>query len=116
MEVLVVAAILVILASVASVGVLRYLDDAKERAAVTGLTKLEEAVGAYKILNNGEWPLTLDQLAEVQPDGKAAYIEAKELRDPWDVPYVYEVSNRHPATGKPRIYSTGGGAKIISNW
>src|SRR5262245_35011142 len=107
MEVLVVAAILVILASVASVGVLRYLDDAKEKAALAGVTKLEQAAAAYKV-NHGDWPASLTDLCMAE-DGKPAALEEKELKDPWEQFYVYEASNRHPTTGKPKIYSTHGG-------
>jgi len=114
MEVLVVAAILVILASVASVGVLRYLDEAKEKTAVTGVMKLEQAAAAYK-LNHGDWPTSLSELL-VAEDGKAAPLEQKELYDPWGQEYVYQYQNRHPTTLKPRIFSSGGGTKEIANW
>jgi general secretion pathway protein G len=114
MEVLVVAAILVILASVASVGFLRYLDDAKESTAKAGVAKLETAVGAFKI-SHGDYPQSLMDLTVVD-EGKAAPLEQKELLDPWDQPYVYEPANRHPTKNTPRIYSTGGGNKVIPNW
>jgi general secretion pathway protein G len=114
MEVLVVAAILVILASVASVGVLRYLDDAKEKTAYTGVMKLEQAAAAFKI-NHGDWPTSLAELT-IPEEGKAAPIDQNELRDPWGIEYVYDLSNRHPTKLTPLIYSTGGGAKQIRNW
>jgi type II secretory pathway pseudopilin PulG len=114
MEVLVVAAILVILASVASVGVLKYLEDAKEKTAYTSVMKLEQAAAAFK-LNHGDWPTSLGELT-VPEDGKPAPIDQNELRDPWGQEYVYELSSRHPTKFTPLIYSTGGGAKKISNW
>lgn len=114
MEVLVVAAIIVILASVASVGVLNYLDTAKEKAAVAGIQKLETAVGTYKV-DHGDYPADLSLLI-LPEEGKPARLEEKDLRDPWQQPYIYEPNNRHPTVGKPHIYSTGGGAKVISNF
>src|SRR6516164_450507 len=114
MEVLVVAAILVILASVASVGVLRYLDDAKEKTAYTGVMKLEQAAAAFK-LNHGDWPQSLLELT-VPEDGKPAPLDQNELRDPWGAEFVYDLASRHPTKLTPLIYSTGGGARKISNW
>jgi general secretion pathway protein G len=114
MEVLVVAAILVILASVASVGVLRYLDDAKEQAAFTGVKNIETAAAAFK-LTHGDWPTSLADLL-VPEEGKPAPMDANQLRDPWGNEYVYDLSSRHATKLTPLIYSTGGGAKRISNW
>ena len=114
MEVLVVAAILVILASVASVGVLKYLDDAKETAARTGVAKLEQAAAAFKI-SHGDWPTSLAELT-IPEEGKPAPIDQTELLDPWGNQYVYDLSNRHPTKLTPLIYSTGNNTKQIRNW
>jgi len=114
MEVLVVAAILVILASVASVGVLRYLDDAKQQTAYMGVMNLEKAAAAFKI-SHGDWPTSLTELT-VPEEGKAAPIDLNDLRDPWGQEYIYDLSTRHPTKLTPLIYSTGGGAKQIRNW
>src|SRR5262245_66347805 len=100
MEVLVVAAIIVILASVASVGVLNYLDTAKEKAAVAGIQKLETAVGTYKV-DHGDYPADLSLLI-LQEEGKPARLEEKDLRAQWNPPYILEPNNSDPPVGTPK--------------
>jgi type II secretory pathway pseudopilin PulG len=115
MEVLVVVAILVILAGI-GVMVFRYLEESKERIAAMGVKKLEQAAVAYK-LNNQNYPETLAVLAQ-PTDGKAAYIEAKDLYDPWNREYQYDPAQLSP-TGMPLISSQGanpGQSPPIRNW
>lgn len=104
MEVLVVVAILVILAGVASVAVFGYLDKANYDGAKLTIAKIETAVMAFKV-QNGDFPAEISVLA--QPlNGMPASLEQKDLIDPWGQPYVLDVGTLS-ATGKPRIYSPG---------
>src|SRR5262245_34395552 len=103
MEVLVVVAILVILAGI-GVMVFRYLDESKEKIAAMGVKKLEQAAVSYK-LTYQNYPENLAILAEPS-DGKAAYIEEKDLYDPWNRPYQYD-PQQLSKTGMPRIFSQG---------
>ena len=116
MEVLVVVAIIVVLAGI-GVGVFRYLDDSKEKIAKAGIQVVETAVSQYK-LNNGDFPDNLNVLT-VPENGKAAYLEDKDLYDPWGHPYQYD-HNQRSKTGKPLIYSQGASpgnpAGQIRNW
>jgi type II secretory pathway pseudopilin PulG len=118
MEVLVVVAILVILASVASVVVFRYLEESKENVARLTIQKIETAVTAYRI-SHGDYPESLEVLILAEGN-KPAALEEKDLRDPWQRPYIYEPTNLHPQTGKPRISSQGSvpgdPVSAISNW
>jgi general secretion pathway protein G len=100
MEVMVVAAILVILAGVGSVALFRYLDEAKESTARLGIAKIETAVMSYKT-TKGEFPPNLQVLCQAE-GGKPAFLEEKDILDPWNNPFVYEPSNTS-ATGKPLI-------------
>ena len=68
LEVLVVVAILVVLVSVSSMAVFRYLEDSKENVAKAGIATLETAIQAYK-LSQGDWPPDLNTLTQPQ-DGK----------------------------------------------
>src|SRR6516164_1211806 len=87
MEVMVVAAILVILAGVGSIALFGYLEQAKEQAAKATLHKIEEAAMTWK-LKKGNFPDNLQVLA--QPDGNApALLEVTDLVDPWNNPYAY---------------------------
>jgi len=113
MEVLVVVAILVILAGI-GVAVFRYLDDSKERIAKMGAKNLETAVTAWKMNNNGNFPDNLQELT-VPSGGKAAYLEQKDLVDPWNRPYIYDPNQLSP-TGKPLIYSQGANPGNQQGW
>jgi general secretion pathway protein G len=118
LEVLVVVAILVVIAGVGGVIYMRYLDDAKEKAARLGVQNIEQAVQAFKV-SDGDYPETLAVL--VQPyEGKPAALELSALKDPWGRDYIYESQNLNPLTGKPRIYSLGpnpGNPQgVIANW
>jgi general secretion pathway protein G len=116
MEVLVVVAILVVLAGI-GVGVFRYLDDSKEKAAQLGIKTIETAVVQYK-LNTGDFPENLNILA-MPEGGKPALLEEKDLFDPWGHPYQYD-HNQRSRTGKPLISSQGANpgnpAGQIRNW
>ncbi len=104
MEVLVAAAILVILAGVASVTVFAQLEGAKKDAARAAIDSIESAVKTFKV-KHGDYPPSLDIL--LQPmEGLPAALEPSNLIDPWDHPYGYEPNTRSP-TGRPLIYSQG---------
>jgi general secretion pathway protein G len=115
MEMLVVVAIIVMLAGISAYGYMRYLENAREQTARAQIIHLSQAVEAYK-LDMGEYPESLQVLTQ-PTEGKPAYVEAKELADPWQQPYVYEPQNLNPSTFRPKIYSshpTGG--QQIANW
>jgi len=115
MEVLVVVAILVVLAGI-GIGVYRYLDDAKEKAALVGAKGLETACNSYK-LDHGDFPESLAVLAQPS-EGKPAYCEEKHLYDPWNRPYMYD-HTQLSRTGMPSIWSQGanpGQSQPIRNW
>ena len=115
MEMLVVVAIIVMLAGLGAWGYMRYLESAKESKAKLDITHIGQAVEAYK-LEAGDYPSGLAEL--LQPyENKPAYLEQKDIVDPWGQQYVYEPQNLNPTTFKPKIYSahpTGG--QPISNW
>ena len=98
MEVLVVVAIVVILASVGTLATMRFLDDAKVDTARNGATQL---VSYAKV-----WTLKKDERLDESRIGElAAYAEngPRALLDPWQQPYIltYKVD---AATGTERIF------------
>jgi len=115
MEVLVVAAIIVILAGVGGVVYSNYLDRARVDKARIDVKALAEAVEAYRI-NYGDYPESLALLCDRQPDGHPAVLEQGALMDPWGHVYVYEPANRHQLTGKPRVYTQAPDGTPIANW
>jgi general secretion pathway protein G len=115
MEMLVVVTIIVMLAAISFWGYTRYLESAREGRAKIDIGHISQAVEAYK-LENGDYPESLDVLTQPS-ENKPAYLEAKDIVDPWNQRYVYEPGNVNPATLKPRISSshpTGGAA--LANW
>ncbi len=105
LEVLVVVAILVILAGVATVATTRYLEDAKKSKAQLGCRGIAQAIEAYK--NNPantmqEDPTDLNQLL-TPPFGGTAFLKngQEDLVDPWGQPYSM----------KP--YAQGDGSEVI---
>jgi general secretion pathway protein G len=114
MEVMVVAAILVILAGVGSFAIFGYLESAKEKAATTTIHKIETAVMNYKI-DHHEFPPNL-QVLTVPEGTKPATLETSDLADPWGNAYVYEPQNVNQ-TGHPRIsVAAPPSGNPISNW
>lgn len=92
LEVLVVVAILVVLASVAGIYVFRYLEDAKADATVLKMQQLERACKNYATKNDGEFPPDLVSL--IQPeDGTDPFIEGGEsaIMSAWGTPIEYSV-------------------------
>jgi len=114
MEVLVVVAILVILAGI-GVAVFRYLDDSKEKIAKVAIKNIETATNQYKLNpNHGAYPDNLSVLA-MPEDGKPAYLEEKDLLDPWGRPFQYD-PNQTNRTGRPLIYSQGANPSNQAGW
>jgi general secretion pathway protein G len=116
MEVLVVAAIIVILAGVGGVVYTNYLDKAKMDKARIDVKMLSDTVEAFKVNNPaGSYPSALSDLCMPQ-EGRAAVLEQSALFDPWGHQYAYEPGNTHQLTGKPRVYTQAPDGSIISNW
>jgi general secretion pathway protein G len=120
MEMLVVVAILVVLAGAAVPIYMRYLDDAKINRAKIDCKTIADAASAYQ-LKNGDFPASLEVLAQPQADGTKAYLEPSSLLDPWGHPYQYAPQGQHNAAyGKPDVWSNGPRLNdpngIIGNW
>lgn len=84
LEVLVVVAILVILAGVASISIFRYMEDAKVGRAKSDMKTIE---GAYKkyYSEKSEWPQDISLIAPQLEQGQAG------LLDPWGNRYTVEI-------------------------
>src|SRR5262245_34477532 len=95
MEVLVVVAILVVLAGI-GIGVVYYLDSAKDRLALVQIKNIENAVESYKTLN-GVYPDSLEILTEPELD-KPAPLSRQQIIDPWNHQYQYDPNTRDPRT------------------
>ena len=83
LEVLVVVAILVVLASVASIYVFKYLDDAKKDKARLDMQALTTAYNTYMLKSDGVPPQSIQDLAPYMTEGTNSLI------DPWGNPYQF---------------------------
>jgi type II secretory pathway pseudopilin PulG len=111
--VLVVVAILVILASVGSVAVFKYLDEAKESKAQLQITNIDSAVMAYK-LKHGDFPQSLEVLCTAEP-GKTAALDRNDIIDPWGNEFQYLPQTQN-TKGHPKILTTTPAGLSIANW
>jgi len=89
LEVLVVVAIIVMLAGVGSYYVIQRYEDAQQKAARSGVTKVKGFIETY-YLNYHEYPSGLEALAQPR-DGAAPMAKPDELADPWGSPYQFQV-------------------------
>ena len=114
MEMMVVIAIIVLLAGLGAWSYMAYLERARESKAKLDITHVGEAVEQYNY-DAGDYPPDLVTLTQPM-EGRHAYLEAKDIVDPWGKQYQYEPQNRNQNTGKPRISTTTPGGQPVANW
>jgi general secretion pathway protein G len=117
LEIMVVAAIILILAGAGAVVLPKFINDARINRAKLDVKTLSTAVMAYQV-KIGSFPSSLQELAQSGQDGSYAYVEKSALMDPWNRPYDYSPGTIHPQLGTPKISSQGppGQNVYISNW
>lgn len=105
-EVLVVVAILVILAGVATVGLLRYLDDAKINNARLNAQNIQKAMKAFRVNTDQDFPR--DPYLLIGGDGGRSYLEGgeKAITDPWGKRYILDVATDANGEEVPVAYTT----------
>ena len=115
LEVLVVMAIIVVLAGVASIYLFRYLDDSKKDKAYMDVKAIEIAVKAYALRNGGDYPEGLQQLI-APPDGSKPFLEGGQdaLLDPWGKVYSYTVV-QGGSESQPKIFTVAPDGTEINN-
>jgi general secretion pathway protein G len=98
-EVLVVVAIVVILASIGTIATFKFLEDAKVDAARAKANQLQTYAKAWQSKNDGQFITSdnIDLLANYAEDGEKA------LYDPWGGKYMAEL-RVDPLTGRERLY------------
>src|SRR5437763_8928352 len=82
MEVLVVVAILLVLASAASIAVFKYLEDSKKDRAALDIQTLSTAAKTYMLRNGGQPPEALENILQYVENGSQS-----SLTDPWNQRY-----------------------------
>jgi len=112
-EVLVVMAILVIIAGVATFGVSKGMDMAKRQENKLKMQKIETAAKTYFITYQ-EYPSDPSQLVTQGPDGTAPLIEGGQtaILDPWSQPYQMTITQDDQGSTRVRVISNGSGTQI----
>jgi general secretion pathway protein G len=105
LEVLVVVAILLVLASVASIAVFRYLEEAKVDRAKLDMQALVTAYEGYQIKNGGVPPESVVELVPYLKQGQSALV------DPWGNQYSYQILPTD--TGDRVQFFTTGNIKVV---
>jgi type II secretory pathway pseudopilin PulG len=114
MEILVVVAIILVLASSGFVFYQRYQDDAKLTMAKQGVKALETVVETYKMKNH-DYPSDLSALLQPDDTGKP-YVSADALRTPWGGQYQFNPSGPRNNGFKPDIWAEAPNGVQIGNW
>lgn len=111
MEVLLVMAILIIMASLVTVGYQQIRKNASRDGAKAQIKQLEQACMLFQG-DVGRLPQSLDELRN-QPQGlsqdiwRGPYFDAEIPTDPWQQPYVLETTTDEYNNPRPMIYSYG---------
>jgi len=116
MELLVVVAIIVLLASIGGYYFMGALENAKKDAASTQVKgTLTPAVDAYKI-DHGTYPASLQALLARSDNGKGPYLKSAEaLTDPWGRAYQYNPAGPNNNGLAPDIWAESPEGQI-GNW
>ena len=93
LEVLVVVAILVILASVATFAAVSYLRGARIDEATLKAQKIQQAAMSFYTKSGGTYPPSLEVLAVATPEYGPPLLEggASAITDPWGNPYQFDI-------------------------
>ena len=115
LEVLVVVAIIVMLAGIGGYYLLQRYEDAKVSTAKAECNALSGQVEIFK-LNNGEYPASIEQLTQPQPNGHSALIPPDKALDPWGKPYQIDPTGQHNGGAKADVFTVAPNGQPIGNF
>jgi len=119
-ELLLVMTILAILAGIVLPKMAGRGEEARQKAAITQVSTLGTALGAYEV-DNGFYPRGRDglQALTIKPrdaqNWHGPYMEKDIPLDPWGKPYIYECPGKHNPSGYD-LYATGPDGTVYGNW
>jgi general secretion pathway protein G len=126
MEILIVLAILAVIIGLVLPNLIGSQREANKKAARIAVKGVEQAVEAYAVDHEGEFPAgTLDTLMHSPGNDtrwKGPYLKGNKLpTDPWGNPIQYQYPGTHQSDQGPDIWSMGpdktsGTADDITNW
>jgi general secretion pathway protein G len=119
-ELLLVLTILAILAGIVLPRMTGSTERARTTAAMTQVSTLGTALGAYEV-DNGSYPRGREGLQALMVKPRDAqnwhgpYMEKDIPLDPWNHPYVYECPGKRNPNGYD-LYATGPDGTVYGNW
>jgi general secretion pathway protein G len=113
LEVLIVVAIIVILASIGGMYAFRAYEDAQINEAKIKAISISKAAEGFK-LNNGNYPNELGEL--VHPPSGRPYLAQDELLDPWGHPYQFDAGGSHNNGLKADVFTTTPTGQVVGNF
>jgi general secretion pathway protein G len=115
MEMLVVVAIIVALASIGGFALFSALGEANEDVARMKAATISKACQAYQIKRNRN-PDSLDALLQKDDLGGPYIKTAEDLNDPWGKRFQYDQSGTHHNGQEVDIFTTTPEGKTVGNW
>src|SRR5262245_18714573 len=115
LEVLVVVAIIVMLAGVGGYYVIQQYEGSKDKRAEIDAHALSNLVETFYV-NNQQYPQSLEQLCQQQPNGGAPLCPREKILDPWGNVFTYDVNGQFNDGLKPSIYTTTKTGKVVGNF
>jgi general secretion pathway protein G len=115
LEVLVVVAIIVMLASVGGYYFMQQYADSQVRKAKIDCEGLSSLCETFK-LNNGNYPTSIEQLAQAQPSGGSPLSPPDKLKDPWGKPYQLDPNGPHNSSLKCDVFTVTPQGKTVGNF
>ena len=118
MEVLVVVAIILILASLGGYYLIGQANEARKSAAKVQVRVLTQAAETYNLDHGGINPASLDILVQRDGSGKGPYLKNRDaLLDPWGSPYQYNQQGPKNQGTQPDIWcQVPNSGEMIGNW
>jgi general secretion pathway protein G len=118
MEILIVVAIIVVLASLGGVYLFGALRQSQEDVAIMKAKDIGKAIGMYALNHNGQFPTSLQQLLVQDNNGHGPYLKGQDyLMDPWGQPYQYNQQGPMNNGMEPDVYTISPQTQVkLGNW
>jgi hypothetical protein len=111
---LIVGAIIVLLAGWVGYMLLEHYDVGHESRARVDCAILSAQVETWKI-NNGQYPTSIEQLAQQQPNG-AALVKPEMVIDPWGKRYQIDPTGQHNGGLRADVFTTTPRGVLVGNF
>lgn len=104
MEIMVVVAIIIILIGISAPLVINYWNNSKIDATRAKIHAIQNAAQTYQ-MNNGHFPNSVQDLTQMDPNGRQPVLTAKDVTDSWGQQIIIDANAGDGA--RPLIYSNG---------